>query len=164
MSDRNLLDLLAGSACTAAWPNTMSPVNSEEVVEALASFSLFADLSRADLVAVSHTFDEESFTAGQRILRQGFGGTGFYVILQGEAAVLINGQETSRLGRGDFFGEISILLEEPPTADITAVTSMICIVLPRDELIGWLATKPTVTLRMLQAEVRRLRAASRWRS
>lgn len=134
------------------------------MVEKLASFSLFADLSQAELQGVEHTFEEEAFAAGQRILRQGFGGTGFYVILEGEAAVAIDGREISRLGRGDFFGEISILLDEPPTADITAVTALTCIVLPRDELTAWLATKPSVMLRMLQAEVRRLRAASRWRS
>lgn len=135
-----------------------------EIVEALASFSLFSDLSQAELQAVAHTFDEETFADGQRILRQGFGGTGFYVILQGEAVVAIDGQETSRLGRGDFFGEISILLDEPPTADVTALTPLLCLVLPRDDLTAWLLSKPTVTLRMLQAEVRRLRAASRWRS
>lgn len=139
-------------------------MDTEAVVAALGSFSLFADLSSSELQGVAHTFDEESFSGGQRILRQGFGGTGFYVILEGQAAVVIDGEETSRLGRGDFFGEISILLDEPPTADITAVTPMLCIVLPRDELTGWLATKPTVMLRMLQAEVRRLRAASRWRN
>jgi CRP-like cAMP-binding protein len=139
-------------------------MDTEETVEALASFSLFADLSHAELQAVAHTFEEESFAEGQRILRQGFGGTGFYVILQGEAAVAIDGKESGRLGRGDFFGEISILLDEPPTADITALTSLTCIVLPRNQLTEWLASKPAVMLRMLQAEVRRLRAASRWRS
>lgn len=139
-------------------------MDTDEIIETLASFSLFADLSSTDLQAVSHTFEEESFAEGQRILRQGFGGTGFYVILQGEAAVVIDGQERYRLARGDFFGEISILLDEPPTADITALTPLICIVLPRGQLTEWLTTKPTVTLRMLQAEVRRLRAASRWRS
>ena len=139
-------------------------MDADEILDSLASFSLFADLGRPELQAVSHTFDEESFAAGQRILRQGFGGTGFYVILQGEATVVIDGKERGRLGRGDFFGEISILLDEPPSADIVAVTSLNCIVLPRDQLMEWLATKPTVTLRMLQAEVRRLRTASQWRS
>jgi CRP-like cAMP-binding protein len=139
-------------------------VESNEIAEALAGFSLFADLSRPELLAVAHTFEEESFAEEQRILRQGFGGTGFYVILQGEAAVLIDGVERARLARGDFFGEISILLDEPPSADVVALTPLSCIVLPRDELTEWLATKPSVTLRMLQAEVRRLRAASLWRS
>jgi CRP-like cAMP-binding protein len=139
-------------------------VESNEIAETLAGFSLFADLSRPELQAVSHTFEEESFATGQRILRQGFGGTGFYVILQGEAAVLIDGVERARLARGDFFGEISILLDEPPSADVVALTPLSCIVLPRDELTDWLATAPSVTLRMLQAEVRRLRTASLWRN
>ena len=94
----------------------------DEITDALASFSLFADLSGADLQAISHTFEEESFAEGQRILRQNFGGTGFYLILQGEAAVVIDGEERSRLSRGDFFGEISILLGEPPSADVIALT------------------------------------------
>lgn len=139
-------------------------MDTEEIIEMLASFSLFADLSRPELQAVCHTFEEESFAEGQRILRQGFGGTGFYLILQGEASVVIDGQERARLGRGDFFGEISILLDEPPSADVVALSPLTCIVLPRDQLTEWLTTKPTVTLRMLQAEVRRLRTASRWRS
>lgn len=140
------------------------PVDMDEILEILASLALFTDLGRPDLLAVSHTFEEESFAEDQRILRQGFGGTGFYVILQGEAAVVIDGQERTRLGRGDFFGEISILLDEPPNADVVALSPLVCIVLPRDELTDWLATKPTVMLRMLQAEVRRLRSASQWRS
>lgn len=139
-------------------------MDTEEIIETLASFSLFADLSRPELQAVSHTFEEESFAEGQRILRQGFGGTGFYLILQGEASVVIDGRERARLGRGDFFGEISILLDEPPSADVVALSPLTCIVLPRDQLTEWLTTKPTVTLRMLQAEVRRLRIASQWRS
>lgn len=139
-------------------------MDTEELVQALSNFSLFADLSRPELHAIAHTFEEESFAEGQRILRQGFGGTNFYVIVQGEASVVIDGQERARLGRGEFFGEISILLEEPPSADVVAVTPLTCIVLPRDELVGWLAARPMVVLRMLRTEVQRVRAASRWRS
>jgi CRP-like cAMP-binding protein len=134
------------------------------MAQTLAGFSLFADLSRPELHAVCHTFEEESFAEGQRILRQGFGGTGFYVIVEGEASVVIDGAERARLSRGDFFGEISILLDEPPSGDVIALTPLRCIVLPRDDLTEWLKTKPTVTLRMLQAEVLRLRAASHWRN
>jgi CRP-like cAMP-binding protein len=139
-------------------------MNTDELLDIVGGFALFADLGQPDLHAICHTFEEESFTEGQRILRQGFGGTGFYLIIQGEAAVVIDNEERSRLGRGDFFGEISILLDETPSADIVALSPLTCIVLARDEFIPWLTTKPTVALRMLQAEVRRLRAASRWRS
>lgn len=139
-------------------------MDKEALVGALASFSLFADLSDPELEGIAHTFDEEWYSEGQRILRRGFGGSGFHVILEGEAAVRISGQERARLSRGDFFGEISILLGEPPTADVVALTPLRCLLLTGTNLQEWLLMKPSVTYRMLQTELRRLRIANEWRS
>lgn len=139
-------------------------MNEVELVETLSSFALFADLSRPELESVVHTFDEEWFGEGQRILRQGFTGGGFYVILKGEAAVRIDGQERARLSGGDFFGEMAVLLEEPPVAEVVAMTPLHCLVLAGPQLRDWLMEQPWVTFRMLLAEIRRLRAANRWRS
>jgi CRP-like cAMP-binding protein len=136
----------------------------DQIVDVLARMALFADLSPPQLEAVAHTFEEELFPEGQRILRQGFGGTGFYVILDGEAAVVIDGQELARLGRGEFFGEISVLLGEPPTADVVATRPLRCIHLAGPELEGFLTSHPNVTFRMLQAEARRLHTTLGWRS
>jgi CRP-like cAMP-binding protein len=139
-------------------------LNGDELADVLAGFTLFGDLSRPQLEAITHTFDEEWFGEGQRILRQGFSGTGFYVILDGDAAVRIDGEDRAKLSRGDFFGELSILLNEPPSADVVALTPLRCLVLPRSELQNWLVSLPWVTLRLLQAELRRLSIANRWRS
>ena len=136
----------------------------EEIVDVLSGLSLFADLSRPELEEVAHTFEEEWFTAGQRILRQGFTGTGFYVIIDGEAAVKIDGEERSRLSRGDFFGEMSLLLGEPPVADVVAAGPLRCVVLPGPMLASFLLGHPPVMLRMLQAIAHRLRASNQWRS
>jgi len=54
------------------------------------------------------------FPQGDRILRQGLTGCGFFIILEGTADVVIDGTSRSVLHRGDFFGEVSILLGEPP--------------------------------------------------
>lgn len=139
-------------------------MNGNDLVDNLASFALFADLSAPELEAIAHTFEEELFPEGQRVLRQGFSGSSFYVILDGEAGVSIDGEERTRLRRGDFFGELSILLGESPVADVTALTPLRCLALPGPLLHEWLLSKPSVTLRMLQAELRRLRTANTWRS
>ena len=139
-------------------------MNNSNLLDDLAAFALFADLSTPELEAIAHTFEEELFPEGQRVLRQGFTGSSFYVILDGEAGVRIDGEERARLGRGDFFGEVSILLQESPSADVIALTPLRCLALPGPLLQDWLLSKPTVTLRMLQAELRRLRAANRWRT
>ena len=135
-----------------------------DVVDILAGQALFADLSRPQLEGITHTFDEEWFPEGQRILRQGFTGGNFYVILNGEAAVMVDGIERARLSRGDFFGEISVLLREPPTADIVAVQSLHCLVLPGPDVEEFLTSHPKVMLRMLQTVARRLRTTLQWQS
>ena len=133
-------------------------------VETLARLSLFADLTHPQLEALAHSFDEEVFAEGQRVIRQDVTGGGFYVILDGEAKVVIDGQERARLGRGDFFGEMAILTEEPPTADVVATSLLRCLIIPDNELREFLLKRPTVAYRMLQIEARRLRAANVWNS
>lgn len=137
---------------------------STTVVDVISNLSLFADLSRPQLEAIDHIFEEQRFTAGERLLRKGFTGGGFFVIIEGEAVVQLDGQELARLGRGDFFGEVSILLGDLPTADVTAVGDLRCIVLPGPEVQGFLMTYPSVMFRMLISEARRLRDTLRWRS
>jgi CRP/FNR family transcriptional regulator, cyclic AMP receptor protein len=135
----------------------------ENLVETLARLSLFGDLPHPQLEALAHTFGEEVFAAGQRVVRQDMAGSGFYVILEGEASVVIDGDERARLGRGDFFGEISLLTDEPPTADVIATSMLRCLTIPDNELKPFLLKQPTVMYRMLQVEARRLRAANVWR-
>jgi CRP-like cAMP-binding protein len=76
----------------------------------------------------------------------------------------VDGVERARLARGDFFGEVSILLAESPIADIVALSPLRCLVLGGDGVEGFLIANPRVMYRMLQAQARRLRAANRWRS
>ena len=134
-----------------------------DMIERLAQLALFADLSRPQREAVAHTYEEEMFPEGQRVLRQGFSGSNLYVILDGEAAVVIDGRERARLARGEFFGEVSVLLGDTPVADVVATRPLRVLHLPGPQLEAFLKQHPTVMYRMLQAQARRLRAANRWR-
>jgi len=136
----------------------------EELVDSIAAFALFADLSNPQLEGIVHLFEEAVFSEGERILRQGLTGSAFYVILDGEAAVVIDGTERARLGRGEFFGEVSIILGESPIADIVATRPLRCLMLAGTSVESFLIAHPRVMYRMLQAQARRLRAANRWRS
>jgi CRP/FNR family transcriptional regulator, cyclic AMP receptor protein len=131
-------------------------------VEALARLSLFADVPHPQLEALAHSFAEEVFAEGQRVMRQDVTGGGFYVILDGEANVVIDGQDRAHLSRGDFFGEISILTDEAPSADVVAASVLRCLTIPDNELKDFLLKQPSVMYRMLQIEARRLRAANIW--
>ena len=135
-----------------------------DLTEVLSSLTLFADLAAAELESVSHIVDERRFAEGERILRQGVSGSGFYIILGGEAIIRVNGKDYGKLGRGEFFGEISALLGDPPVADIVAGRDLHCAIIPGPALEQFMVGHPKVTFRMLQSEARKLRQATRWRS
>jgi CRP-like cAMP-binding protein len=138
--------------------------NGEDLVETLRRFNLFADLDRAQLEAIADPDSERSFAAGERIMRRGMSGTGFYVILDGDAKVTLNGEELNRLRPGDFFGEISTLLDEPLTADITAETPVRVLEIAGPRLKAFLLSYPQVMYRILVTEARRLQEVLAWRS
>ena len=136
----------------------------DDVVNTIAAFSLFADLTGPQLEEVAHIFDEAFFGEGERILRQGVSGSGFYIILEGTAAIRVNGADRSSLKAGDFFGEISCLLGEVPVADIVATKALRCLVLPAAQLEGFLTAHPWVMYRLLQGEARKLKNTTKWLS
>ena len=139
-------------------------LTASQLVDTLSGLALFADLSRPQLEQVAHKMTEESYPTGQRILRQGFTGTGFYVILDGEVAIKIDGSEVARLSKGDFFGEMSILLGEPPVADVVATRQLHVLHLGGPELEGFLRDHPPVMYRMLKTVALRLSNAQRTRT
>jgi CRP/FNR family cyclic AMP-dependent transcriptional regulator len=136
----------------------------DEIVDQIAGFALFADLTTPQLDRIAHMFEEEVFPDGARVLRQGLSGSAFYIILDGEAEVVIEGKQRATLARGDFFGEVSILLGEAPGADIVASRPLRTLVLAGPSVHGVLLDTPPRMYRMLQAQARRLRNANRWRS
>jgi CRP-like cAMP-binding protein len=136
----------------------------DDVVNTIAGFTLFADLTGPQLEELVHIFDEAWFGQGERVLRQGVSGGGFYIILEGTAAIRVNDVERSSLKPGEYFGEVSCLLGEVPVADIVAATPMRCLVLPGGQLEGFLTAHPRVMYRLLQGEARKLKNTTKWLS
>ena len=135
-----------------------------DVVNTIAAFALFADLTGPQLEEMAHVLDEAWFQDGERVVRQGFRGAGVFVILEGSAAIRVNGVDRATLHAGDYFGEISCLLGEEPVADIVAAGQLRCLVLPGQQVEAFLTAHPRVMFRLLQGEARKLRNTTRWLS
>jgi len=133
----------------------------DDISDTLGSLAIFADLSRPELERVAHTLEERYFGQDERVLREGLSGSAFYIILEGEAAVIAGGKRVNTLARGDFFGEVSVLLGEPPVADVVAARPLRCLVLPGELLKEFLQTNPRVCYRILVAVARKLAVATR---
>lgn len=136
----------------------------DELADTIAGFALFADLTTPQREHVVDVFTEQWFGDGEKVLRQGLTGTGLYIVLDGSAAIRIDGVDRSTLRAGDYFGEISCLLGEPPTADIVAIGPLRCLVLASSQIEAFLKSNPAVMYRLLQGEARKVRTTTKWLS
>src|SRR5919202_1245488 len=98
-----------------------------EFLEDLGRLALFADLPRGDLEAIARACDDVAYAEGSWIMREGDAKSALYMIVDGEVVVVIGGEDRRVLSSGSFFGEVSVLLDEPPSASILARTPVRCL-------------------------------------
>lgn len=131
-----------------------------EFLEDLGRLALFAGLAREELEAIARSCEKASFAEGEWIIREGDPPSALHMILEGDVATVIDDEDRRVLSKGSFFGEISVLLDEPASASIVTRTPVTCLVVPGLDVQAFLVAHPQVAFRMLQAEARRLRTAS----
>ena len=81
---------------------------------------IFKTLSTDVCERVVDAFKERVFSKGDTVIKENDPGTSFFVVREGMATVMKNGKETSALSEGQFFGEGSLLSNEPRSATIVA--------------------------------------------
>jgi CRP/FNR family cyclic AMP-dependent transcriptional regulator len=132
-----------------------------DFLEELKRLALFVDLPKEELEQIAARGEEASFAEGEWIIRQGDQHSAVYVIVEGEVAVVIDDEDRRVLSKGAFFGEVSVLLQEPATASIVTRTPVSCLVVPGPAVKDFFVSHPLITYRILKAEARRLKTASR---
>jgi len=91
----------------------------------IAAFRVFADLPSAELERLASAMSEVDVEAGDAVVTNGDFGYALYVIEEGEADVVVEGDDAERvLGPGDTFGEIALLVTGRRTATVVARTPM----------------------------------------
>lgn len=128
-------------------------------VALLETIPLFKDLSRKQLDHIARLADEIEVPAGRRLATAGAGGHELFVIIDGRATVSAKRGRTVRLGRGDFFGEMSVLDGGPRSATVDAESNMRLLVVGRREFSQLLETSPSLALRIMRTLSNRVRDA-----
>jgi CRP-like cAMP-binding protein len=90
----------------------------------LARVALFAELSDDELTDIAVSTREVAVAEGETIATQGDNAYEFFVVEEGEADVLRDGEVIAWVGPGDVIGEIGLLVTGTRTASIVARTPM----------------------------------------
>jgi len=127
------------------------------IVEMLSQTPMWSGLSSQDLHSIVKSAKDLSYDAGQIIVKRDERGVGFYLILEGSVEVKSGETLLSKLGRGQFFGEMSLIDDEPRSADVIAAEPSRCLVLTPWAFKSLVSDHPKIALKMLRELVRRLR-------
>lgn len=107
------------------------------LVKALRAVPDFASLDDRTLLKIVGASVNLFWPAGRYIFEKGSPAEALYVVLSGRVRILdiVDGkeEEVSRVGTGDSFGELSLLLRTTHTKNAMAVEDSELMVVPRDE-------------------------------
>jgi len=130
----------------------------EDSVKLLKEVPLFSTFNKKQLKSVRKTAKEKEFDAGETIVREGdASNTGFYLILDGQVEVKQDGSTLSKLGSGQFFGEMAVLDEKPRSADVVATTDTQCLLLTSWDFKALIKTYPDMATKVISELANRLR-------
>jgi CRP-like cAMP-binding protein len=98
----------------------------------------FSSLDDDVLTQVTDMLETKKVPAGTQIISQGGPGDRFYILAQGQVDVWVtspagNRESLALLRDGDYFGEMSLLSDEPRTANVEATTPTMLLTLERDK-------------------------------
>ncbi len=150
---------------TAQEEARMSELGSGKTVSFLTQVPLFRDLKKGRLQRLARwSLVRRHYAAGEEIVRQGNGGIGLFIVVSGRAEAVHTCADGTRrvvntFGPTDFFGELTMLTDEPRTASVVALEDTECLVLPRWDIIGVLRRDGEMAALILQELSKRFQRA-----
>jgi CRP/FNR family transcriptional regulator, cyclic AMP receptor protein len=129
-------------------------------VEVLRSIPLFAKVEPAKLKLLAFTSERLEYLSGDELFRQGDYGDAAYIILKGEADIMVdtpNGAvKVASLGKNDIIGEIAILCDVPRTATVVAHSDLETLRVSKDGFFHLVTQFPQVGIEVMSELASRL--------
>jgi CRP-like cAMP-binding protein len=131
----------------------------QEITDALRSVGFFSGLNQKQLKIVAESGKELSYKGGDTIVEEGTMGVGFYMVVDGKVEVRKGSKVLATLAKGQYFGEMSLLDEQPRSADVVAVLPTRCFTISTWVFSALIKQHPELVFPMLKEFAKRLRAA-----
>jgi signal transduction histidine kinase len=127
---------------------------------------LFHSLTPEELRGLADTVETRHYAPDATIFRAGDPGDGLYLIAEGtvQIAAAVTAEQMkvlTRLGPGDFFGEMAVLDNEPRSATVRAETEVTAFFVPRTALWQMMERSPRLAISMVREFSLRMRDFNR---
>ena len=134
---------------------------SDDRPELISDNPLFTNLRPDEIKLLANHLEIHEVAAGESVIRQNETDTSMFVLAEGLLEILIDDQsvghpvKVAEIGPGSFFGEMSLLADEPRSATVRAVTDSLVCEIARDSLSKLLAERREIAETLGRAVVKR---------
>ncbi|MBI3770242.1 MAG: mechanosensitive ion channel family protein [Deltaproteobacteria bacterium] len=128
----------------------------QERVAALRQVDFLSELDDDDLAVLSPWLRPLAFGRGELVCREGEAGDTFFVLLQGDVEVVARGAADGETHVADlrapaFFGEMSLLTDEPRSATVRATSDIELLIVAREGFERLFKSRPSVAAAISRA-------------
>lgn len=129
-------------------------------VELLKKIPLFSKIETPKLKLLAFTSERIVFKAGEVVFEQDEMGDAAYIIMDGEAEVIVNTDKgpitVATMGKNEFVGEIAILCDMPRTATVKAVTELTTLRITKELFFRLISEFPQMAVEIMRVLAQRL--------
>ena len=132
----------------------------EREVEILRRIPLFTNIEPAKLKLMAFASERVTYRPGQSVMIQGEQGDAAYVIIEGQADVMVNGPngplKVAEVGVNDIIGDIAILIDIPRTATVAANSELVTLKLKKELFYQLVHDFPDMAIEVMRVLATRL--------
>jgi signal transduction histidine kinase len=136
----------------------MSQIEKEKLLDALTGVAIFKHLNKEMFLQLAEVCTYVSYNSQEAIIRKGDEGNSLFIIMNGEVRVHDGEHELATLKQGDYFGEFSIIDNEPRSTSVSAIGKVELIQIERNHFYHVLNRFPEITKDLMAALSKRMRS------
>ncbi len=132
----------------------------QDEVALLRRIPLFARIAPTTLKLLAFTSERVAYEEGQALFQQGDEGDAAFVIIDGEADILVDtpggALSVAKVKKNDFVGEIAILCEVPRTATVKALSRVETLRIDKEQFFKLMKEFPELSIEVMRVLAQRL--------
>jgi CRP-like cAMP-binding protein len=134
------------------------------VADTLRSIPLFSQLREGDIERIGQAAQDRTYPKNSVIVFEDSPGDALYLVVAGRVKIVLTAEDgreviLSTRSEGDFFGEMSLIDDEPGPAHVIAMEDSKLLVLRREDFHKCLEDMPQIAFGLLRAMCKRMRKA-----
>lgn len=113
-------------------------------------------LARLKQPEIHPTTGFQHFAAGEELIRQGEDADNVFIIIEGHAEAIVDGQKVGDVQRDEIFGAMAVFTHEKRSASVVATSACTVMLIPKDQFLGLMQNNPKIAHSLIESMARRI--------